>query len=307
MKKRRLFFVLLMLAISLLLSSALSENMWERDQHEHWRLDETGSRIDVGAHKMNDIVCEICQSDIWLYDDGTCDINNYNEYDDLVRYSHYEADGMLMDDYVYLYNYDDSGRKQNSFTYYFGLLVEETEYSIDPFGDSVIKQMTGYNDDGSISVTLCDEYGNTLVSRMTDAAGQVIFEETYEYTYGDDGFPIHTLQKSVFDDGSYFIFELDEMGNHLFETQIDADGAIVYAYTHTYDYDENGRMLAEHVYENDKPVYETFYTYEGDDFWGYQSMTVDYFENGSKTVCELDENGEIIKETNYNSDGEVIS
>jgi hypothetical protein len=42
-------------------------------------------------------------------------------------------------------------------------------------------------------------------------------------------------------------------------------------------------------------VFETFYTYKSDDFWGYQSMTVDYFENGSKTVCELDEYGEKVR------------
>ncbi len=307
MKKRCVFFVFLALTLSLLASRALCESLWERDPYEHWHLDEAGNRIDIGGHQMNDIICEICFSEIWAYDDGTCDISNYNEYEDFIRYSHFEADGMLTDDYVYLYNYDDNGSMLNSFTYYFGLLIEEAEYAIDPFGESVLKQMIGYNDDGSESIMLCDEYGNTIVSRMMSADGQVVFEETYEYTYGDDGFPIHTLQKTVFDDGSYFIFELDEMGNHLFETQIDGDGTVIYAYTHTYDYDENGRILAEHVYENDRPVYENFYAYEGDDFWGYQSMTIDYFENGSKTVCELDENGEIIKETNYNSDGEVIS
>jgi len=307
MKKRCAFLVLLALVISLLLPHALSEVRWERDMYEHWHLDEEGKRIDVGAHRMDDIVCEICQSNIWMFDDGTCDITNYNEYEDIVRNSYYEADGMMMDDYVYVYSYDENGNKLNSFTYYFGVLIEEAEYGLDPFGDSVLKTMTGYNDDGSESVVLCDEYGNTISSKMTAEDGHVVFEETFEYTYGDDGFPIHTTQKTLFDDGSYFIFELDEMGNHLFETQVEGDGTVVYAYTHVYEYDDGGRMLSERVTENDRPVFETFYTYKGDDFWGYQSMTIDYFEDGSKTVCEMDEYGEIIKETNYNADGEIIS
>ncbi|MBQ1256751.1 MAG: hypothetical protein IIW08_00905 [Clostridia bacterium] len=307
MKKSRTFFIFLALIIFLLIPHALSEVQWERDMYEHWHLDETGRRIDVGAHRLDDIVCEICLSNVWMFEDGTCDITNYNEYEDIVRNSYYEADGMMLDDYVYIYSYDEDGNKLSSLTYYFGILIEEAEYGLDPFGDSVLKKTIGYNDDGSESVILCDEYGNTLSSTVTAEDGRVLFEESYEYTYGDDGFPIHTVQKSLFDDGSCFIFELDEMGNQLFETQIESDGTVVYAYTHTYEYDERGRMLSERVAENERPVFETFYTYESDDFWGYQSMTIDYFEDGSKTVCEMDEYGEIIKETHYNADGEIIS
>lgn len=307
MKKRAVFFALLMFAFMMLISCALSEPLWERDMREHWLVDENGARTEVGAHQLNDIFCEICASEIWMYEDGTCDITNYNEYEDIVRNSYYEADGMMTDDYVYVYSYDENGRKLHSFTYYFGILIEEAEYALDMYGDSILKKMTGYNDDGSESITLCDEHGNTVLSRMTTADGHVVFEETFEYTYGEDGFPIRTIQKTNFDDGSYFIFELDEMGNHLFETQVDSDGTVVYAYTHSYDYDDNGRMLAEHVYENSRPVFETFYRYEEGDFWGYQYMTIDYFEDGSKLVCELDEFSEIIHETTYNPEGEIIS
>ena len=139
--------------------------------------------------------------------------------------------------------------------------------------------------------------------------GNLVFEETFEYTYGDDGFPLRTIQSTRFDDGSTFRMESDEMGNRVFETQIDADGAVVYAFDYSYEYDENGRMLREIISEDGRITYETLYAYsdDPDDFWGYQCMTIDYFENGSKTVCELDEFGDIISETSYNADGNIIS
>lgn len=309
MNKKLSFILFLTLALSLLISSALSETVWERDPKEHWIVDANGGRTQVGAHQMNDVVCEICQSDIWLYDDGTCDITNYNEYEDVTRNSYYDADGALLDDYVYVYNYDGNGKKLFSFTYYFGILIEESEYALDPTGESVMKKSVGYNDDGSESIIECDIYGNTILSRMTDAQGQVIFEETYEYTYADDGFPIHTIQSSRFEDGTSFYVESDEMGNRISETQIDPDGTVVYAYDYTYDYDDNGRMLRELVSQYGQPVFETYYAYTEDpyDFFGYQCMTIDYFEDGSKVVCELDEFGEILRETAYDAEGNIES
>ena len=197
--------------------------------------------------------------------------------------------------------------KLHSFTYYFNVLIEETEYAIDPFGFSVVKKMIGYNDDGSESSIECDEYGNTVLSRMTDADGKIVFEENFEYTYGEDGFPTHTIQTSRFDDGSIFRMEADAMGNRLFETQTDPDGSIVYAYEYAYEYDERGRMIRELISEDGRPSFESFYAYEDDGFWGYQYRTVDYFTDGSKTVCDLDEFGEIITETMYDAEGNVIS
>ena len=310
MNKKSLFFILAALVIALFASFALcEETVWDRDINEHWILNEDEERTQVGAHKMNDILCEVCQSEIWLFEDGSCDISNYNEHDDLIRYSYYDETGACLDDYVYVYTYDEAGLKLVSSTYYFGLLVEESEYQVDPFGESVLLRTIGYNDDGSVSVNECDKYGNTVVSRMTDQAGIVIFEETYEYTYGEDGFPTHTLQVSRFDDGTVLKSETDAMGNRLFSTQIDPDGTVLYAYTYTYEYDEAGRMVRELVTEGERYVFESLYAYTGDvfDIWGYQYMTIDYMEDGSKTVCEIDEFGEIISETMYDAQGNIVS
>ncbi|MBR3927620.1 MAG: hypothetical protein IKJ65_01305 [Clostridia bacterium] len=307
MKKSVLFSLLLALALSLFAFCAFSETAWERNVHEHWILNENEERTEVGAHQMNDAVCEICQSNIWMFDDGTCDVSNYNEYEDLTRYSYYDQDGAILDDYVYVYTYNDSGVKTHSMTYYFGVLIEETEYSVDPFGYSIKKRALGYNDDGSTSVTECDEYGNVLVSRITAADGRVVLDAKYEYTYGEDGFPTYAIQDTVFEDGSLYHLETDGMGNIAYETQTDSDGTVVYAHAYTYEYDEQGRVIVDRIWEDGQIIFESFYAYEGDNFWGYQCMTIDYFENGSKTVCEINENGEIVKETNYNSDGEVIS
>lgn len=309
MTKKTAAFILSSLIALLFVSFAMGETTWDRDLFEHWILNETDERTNVGAHQMNKDTCEICSSSFWVYDDGSAEIHTYNAYEDLTHYSYYESDGVLSDDYVYIYKYDDSGKKLASFTYYFGILTEESEYALDPFGNSIIIKSIGFNDDGSESVTLCDNYGNTILSSMTDENGNLVFEETFEYTYGDDGFPLRTIQSTRFDDGSTFRMESDEMGNRVFETQIDADGTVVYAFDYSYEYDENGRMLREIISEDGRVTYETMYAYsdDPDDFWGYQCMTIDYFENGSKTVCELDEFGDIISETSYNADGNIIS
>lgn len=309
MKKRISFCLLLLLAALFLSAFALSENAWERDPNMHWHEDENGVRTDEGAHALNDIMCEICQSCILVYDDGMCDVSNYNEYDELTRYSYYDADGGIIDDYVYVYEYDENGVKRSAATYYFDALVEVSEYGLDPFGFSVQKSVRGFNDDGTESAYLCDEYGNIVSAKVTNAEGEVIFDEAYTYTYDKEGMPVYTIQKSVFEDGSVFYLETDAMGNRVIEAQYNPDGSLVYEYKFLYEYDEHGRMTKEITTEDGAPIFESRYAYSSDpyDLWGYQCMTIDYFEDGSKIVSELDEFGDIIKETTYDADGSIAS
>lgn len=309
MKKRIVFFVLFIVSIFLMSAFALSENMWERDPYMHWHEDENGMRTDEGAHVFDDIVCEVCQSNVWLYDDGMCDINNFNEFDELIRYSYFDAEGMLIDDYVYIYEYDENGNKLTSSTYYFETLVEVSEYALDPFGFTVQKSVCGFSDDGSESSYLCDEYGNIVSSKITDAEGNIIFSETYEYTYDDEGMPTYTIQKSIFDDGIVHYQESDGMGNKVIDAQYNPDGSVIYEYKYLYEYDEMGRMIKEVITEDGNPIFESHYAYSDDayDLWGYQCMTIDYYEDGSITVSDIDEYGEIIKETTYDAEGNIVS
>lgn len=308
--KKRVSLCILLLSLFLLISSfALSETAWERNPMEHWHVDENGERVDVGTHVLNDIVCNVCQSNILLYDDGMCDVSNYNEYDELTHYSYFDADGALIDDYVYIHAYDENGNKLTSSTYYFETLVEVSEYAQDPFGFTVQKSVRGFNEDGSESAYLCDEYGNIVSTVITDAEGNVLFSETYEYTYDEESMPAYTIQRSTFDDGTVFYRETDEMGYCVIEAQYNPDGSVIYEYKFIYEYDELGRIIKEVTTENNAPIFESHYAYSDDpyDLWGYQCMTIDYLEDGTKIVSELDEYGVIIKETTYDANGNIVS
>ncbi len=308
MKKRISFCVLLLVSVFFMTALALSENAWERDPNMHWHEDENGVKTDEGAHVLDDVVCEICQSTIWLYDDGMCDINNFNEYDELTHYSYFDADGTLIDDYVYVYKYDENGNKLTSSAYYFETLVEESEYGLDPFGFTVQKSVTSYLDDGSISAYLCDEYGNIVSSRITDAEGNITIDETYEYTYNEEGMPLYTIQKIRFDDGIIAYRETDEMGNSIIEAQYNPDGSVIFEFKFLYEYDELGRMTKQTATEDDRPLYENHYAYEDRyDLWGYQIRSIEYLEDGSKIVYEFDEYGETISETTYDAEGNIVS
>ena len=308
MKKKLLFLTILAVVAALSSVTALCCDLeWKRTPNEHWLVDEWGDKYSIGAHEMADIFCTVCQSEIWQYDDGSCDINNYDEHDELIHYSCFDEAGVLTDDYFYLYGYDENGLKANSFTYYFDTLIEEAVYGIDPFGESIILHCRTYNDDGSICTSVMDEYGNTVSSVTTDAAGVVLFEETYAYTYDSDGFPVYTIQNILFDDGTKFHLETNDRGNNIVEIQYDPDGSKLYEYHYAYEYDANGRLLHETVSEGDRSICENFYAYSDDifDLWGYQYMSVDYQEDGGKIVYEMDEYGEVIRETAYDADGNI--
>lgn len=309
MSKKMISAVIILLSVILLSSPALSEGEWDRDAHEHWQTNEAGDRINAGTHRAEDGFCEICQSEIWLFEDGSCDINNYSSEGDLIRYSYYEADGTLESDYVYVFQYDENGNKAFSFTYLFGIMIEETEYRLDPVGESIVSKVTSYSDDGTVSVNIADQFGNIVSGTITDENGNVLFEQNFTYTYDSDGFPTYMVENSRFDDGTSFRMESDALGNRIFEAQYAPDGSVIYEYHFAYEYDEHGRMIHDTVLENGAPVFESFYAYSSDpyDFWGYQCRTIDHMEDGSTIVCDLNEMGEIIKETSYDANGNIIS
>lgn len=308
MTRKTLILVLSAVILCLLASFAVGEELWDRDAKEHWHVNEAGERTDVGEHKLVEDECEVCKSAFWMYEDGMCDVSNYNEWGDMTRYSYYAADGSVLDDYKYIFQYDENGNRLSMTIYYFDTLIEVSEYGVNSNGETITKTILGYSADGSESAYLCDDYGNIVSCKITSADGRMIFEETYEYTYGENGFPVHTLQTSRFEDGTYVVVETDDMGNRLHETQYNADGTVVYNFTYEYQYDENDRLISEITLEDGKPVFENRYTYTDDeDFWGYQSTVIDYLEDGGKVVHELDEFGDTISVTTYDAQGNVVS
>lgn len=309
MNKKSLIVCILLFSLLLLTGFALCESEWDRDPYEHWPKNDAGERANASAHRLNDGICEICLSEIWFFDDGSCDVSNYNADGDMIRYSYFEADGMLTEDYEYIFKYGADGMKVSSSTYNFGILIEESEYGTDPNGESIISKSISYPGDGTKCTSISDQYGNVISAVITGEDGSVLFEQDYAYTYDNEGFPNYTIETSRFDDGTSFRLEIDALGNRVLEIQYAADGSIIYEYHYTYEYDEHGRMIHESILEDGAPVFESFYAYSADpyDFWGYQYRTIDHMEDGSKIVCELNEMGEIIKETAYDANGNVLS
>lgn len=280
---------------------------WMRDPKQHWQECACGEKLDEGAHSMQDVVCSVCGSEIWAYDDGMTDIYNYSETGEPTRNSVYDADGNLLDDYVYLYEYDAEGRMLRMETYYFDKLVEEVDFAVSADGESIPSLQIGYYDEGARSVNEYDEYGNVVRMAGYNADDELIFEETISFVYDDQGNVLSDTRAGLYADGSSYLYVHNEHGDQVKCIFREADGSIVYDLTCEFVYDENGYMLYSVTYDGERLLDEAEYKLIEDEYgtWSCPVLVTEYMEDGSYTVYEYDENGEELSAVAYNADGSI--
>lgn len=273
-------------------SHTVSES-YERDAKDHWQLCECGEEVNRAAHKLVDVTCTVCGSEVWTDDDGSANVYNYDTNGDLLRTTSYDAGGNVTCDQTRVYAYDEEGDLTGLTTFENGQLSGETEFAPGSDGLWYEARYTGYHGDGSRFTNEYNETGDRLVFLSYDANGVLQEESRYEYAQTADGETYNSKVSSVFADGSTSVCEYNEQFDILREAICDADGTAISDLRYEYEYDEKGRKKTEKRYQGDILIEEFFYkTIEDEDGWtNYAEKIIAYIEDGSRHIITTAEDG----------------
>lgn len=285
---------------------------------------EDGNKISAETY-CNDFLCEVIEYGVgadgcdlpsaqYFYsDDGTSGLNQYDEYGNL----------------VYSASYDEEG----------AVIVEETaEYVYDEDGWVLEARNVLQFSSGEKFVDVKNEYGDTMMSAIYEANGELASGSRYEYEYDENGNKLWARQYSELDgrlvreseyaliedewgtecyekitidyeeDGGKYVCEWNNRGNELSAVQYDAEGEIVTAYRSEYEYDENGNVMLMKRYENDRLyLIEEYADYEDEDVsCYYQKSYTEIYESGDRYIIEYDMDGNEISAGLFDQNGNLI-
>ncbi len=255
----------------------------------------------------------------------------YDENNDYVSITEYDANGEMTRISEIEYTYDDLGNRISEKNFVNGDLAYAIEYSCfanDP-RHTYISKRTHY-DNGYKYVTFYNEIGNVTKEIYYDQDGEVSYECTHEYTFDDRG---NMLSEKEYEDGtlrreyeySYSTSDPDrtymskrtdylngspnrveiynENRETISEIEYDADGKVIHTHTFEYEYDDNGKLLKRHEYENGRLIEtrENVYYPDGSGET-YFSKNIMYYEDGSYRVIVYNTHGSIVSDTHYFAD-----
>ncbi len=180
--------------------------------------------------------------------------------------------------------------------------------------DDIISTMSTHTKDGSdLSIYYYDETGQISSYIAYDGEGNIveegypIYEEYVEYIYDDEGL-LRTIT-TYDDEGNFcseFAYEYDENGNKISFVNYGATDPSVIS-TGEYAYDDQGRMISEHiVLIHSDEEYSNEYAYNDDDFL----ILVKEIYNGEVETWEgyeYNENGMKSANLTYDANGELLS
>ena len=133
---------------------------WEYNLEEHWKTDENGEKIDFSEHQLDsNLVCSVCKSRIFKWDDGSSTIHKY----------------------------DENGNTVSSKTYRNGEVISESEYAIGSNGNSFPVRSVFFNDNGEKIDLKSNEFDQVVEGVCYSADGEILYEEYFEYTFSEDG------------------------------------------------------------------------------------------------------------------------
>ncbi len=262
---------------------------WERDAKTHWRMLESGEKAEEAAHTMEDVLCTVCGTEIWLFDDGGADLSNYNENGDQVRMTSYDGTGETLYDIVWAYGYDGQGNRLWDKQYENGMLLAKTHYALNAEGVSMPVWSESYYDDGAWGRNEFDEHGNGVRLYSYDAQGNVLSEEVCEYLPDEFGW-YYMVKSTVNMEGILFINEYNEYGDWTHTYIEEPDGTVVSDTVFVHEYEEGVRVSSK-SYDSGVLTWETYYNADG-----MTIQEIEYLGDGSIVVYDYDEEGNLIEQ-----------
>nr|MBR4280432.1 hypothetical protein [Clostridia bacterium] len=264
---------------------------WERDAVNHWRLQSDGTKSAVQAHDVDEdtMICSVCGTEVWLFDDGSVDLNNYSDQGELLRYTSFNEAGEIMNDGAFVYVLAEDGGKMHEYQFGNGRFVAQTAYAMGEDGANHPAWSETYYDDGIWARNEYDAYGNCIKAYTYDENDVLTAEITSEYARNEEGW-FYEAKSTTNMDGTVFISEYNAYGDKTYSCIFDPDAGTLFETRRVYEY-RRGQKVHSKQYEGDVLVMETFHNEDGS-----TTKEIEYLEDGTTIVYEYDENGGLIGE-----------
>ena len=127
------------------------------------------------TYQLDEFGFSVVATEIHYYEDGTKEAYTYNGYGDTLTQKVYDAQGNLIDDYTYDYQYQDGNITVARCMLNGQMLYLEHYRLVYPFGDDycvpTLAKRTDYRPDGAYSITTYDEDGWELTYDCFNADG----------------------------------------------------------------------------------------------------------------------------------------
>lgn len=283
-------------------------SVYEWNGTEHWFACECGEKMDVAAHNVGeDMRCADCGLEIWVMDDGCIDVTAYDEYGNYRKFVSYDADGSIISQNEYEYEYDDQGNVLCIRYLSEGVLQEQDEYMVNAEGESVMQKNTRYAEDGELYITDYNENGDIIHWTGYDADGNVYSESWSEYALDEDGNTYECAHVEIYN-GEKVVAQYNRYEDITFRQMFDVEGNLTAESTWEYGYNEEGQWEWVKEYRSGMLIQEitNYAVMETEDYsMRYPETIIDYFEDGTKLVTFNGSNGEPETETLYHADGTV--
>ena len=297
-----------LLAALLLVFSACAEDAvlpafaWEHDGENHWQLDDAGAIHSLGAHTFSDEIsrCTVCGCDVLDWGDGTFDVTDYDEYDNVLRYASF-TDGVKAYERIHCLTLNEDGLALRDVEYINGVRFCERIYTVSDEDEQIPVTQTVWNDDGTTSVSYYDEYGNCIRNAIFEADGSVSFETLSEFALNDYGWYYECKTISRFNTGESFYRETNQYGDTTRSRNTNADGTAWSDWTAEYEY-LNGIKVWRKQYEGGVLINEQRFNQED-----ICVQETEYQSDGSRAVILYDEYGDTASITTFAADGSVMS
>ncbi|MBQ8742865.1 MAG: hypothetical protein IJZ03_05810 [Clostridia bacterium] len=140
-------------------------------------------------------------SEIYYYSNGSKYVSLYNDKSLQSSTRLYDADGNIIEEFTYEYDFDDNDVLIHEDEYHNGELRSEHEYSYypdDPY-DTYLSKSTIYNPDKSKEIVIYDLFGSVTNETLYDSQGDVTYSFEYEHEYDENG---HFIYQKKYDNGS---------------------------------------------------------------------------------------------------------
>lgn len=263
---------------------------WERDARSHWQLQADGSKTDAQAHDLDEesMLCTVCGTEVWLFDDGSAELTNYNEQGETVRSTSCDENGEVTSSVAFIYEYDEVGNKTREYQFENGVYVAQSGYALNEEGENQPLWSESYYDDNTWARNEYDAHGNCIKAYTYDENDAVTSEITSEYALNDDGW-YYEAKSTTLMEGATFISEYNQYGDKTYTYICDAAQGVLFETRRTYEY-KDGQAVYCKQYEQDVLVMETFY-----DESGNTVKEIEHLEDGTVIVHEYDEDGNLIE------------
>ena len=117
----------------------------------------------------------------FINDDGSTTVQEYNSDLTPIKETYFDAEGNITHQVLYSYEYNENGDMLSESCTANGELQYENKMNYDGEGNYLGDTLTTYNEDGTVTVEITDEYWNLITATTYDAEGNVL-----EVIEGDD-------------------------------------------------------------------------------------------------------------------------